>query len=125
KRRYVSVLKKALRQNLSEEDFLTMVEKEVKACGFDHPGTSERNLHTKGGYQSMQFTCRQLVKYKNPFMSEFTQLRKAAKKVQDENELAQKILTMDVSLIARDIRFFYPYEVQIVDLEAHKINTEG
>jgi uncharacterized protein (TIGR04562 family) len=125
RRRYAGVLKKAMRQGLDEQSFLKMVEEEVQACPLNKKGSEDRNLHTKGGYQSLQFTCRQLVKYKNPFMSEFTQLRKAAKKVQDENELAQKILTMDVSLIARDIRFFYPYEVQIVDMEAHKINTEG
>src|SRR5690606_6646723 len=125
KRRYVGVLKRALRNQMNEADFLKMAEEEVNACSLMQGGPSDRNLHTKGGYQSLQFTCRQLVKYKNPFMAEFSALRKAAKKVQDENELSQKILTMDVSLIARDIRFFYPYEVQIVDLEAHKINTEG
>lgn len=124
KRRYVGAMKKALRQDLSEDDFLKMVEADIRDCAI-HPAGTDRNIHTKGGYQSLQFTCRQLVKYKNPFMSEFTQLRKAAKKVQDENDLAQKILSMDLSLIARDIRFFYPYEVQIVDMEAHKINTEG
>lgn len=125
KRRYVSALKRSMREGLSEQEFVSLLEREVQACGFDGKESSDRNLHTKGAYQSLQFTCRQLVKYKNPFMSEFSQLRKAAKKVQDENELAQKILTMDVSLIARDIRFFYPYEVQIVDIEAHKVNTVG
>lgn len=125
KTRYIGVLKKAIRQGLNEEEFLALAEREVHDCYHGKTGASDRNLHTKGGYQSLQFTCRQLVKYKNPFMSEFTQLRKAAKKVQDENELAQKILSMDVSLIARDVRFFYPYEVQIVDEEAHKVNTEG
>ncbi|PIP90903.1 MAG: hypothetical protein COW01_01055 [Bdellovibrionales bacterium CG12_big_fil_rev_8_21_14_0_65_38_15] len=125
KRRYVASIKTAMRKDYSEEQFITLLEQEVQACAFGKGGPTDRNLHTKGGYQSLQFTCRQLVKYKNPFMSEFTQLRKAAKKVSDENDLAQKILSMDVSLIARDIRFFYPYEVQIVDVEAHKVNTEG
>src|SRR5690606_10570551 len=72
KRRYLGLMKKALRQNLSEEEFLTLVEQEVRACSLN-ANSSDRNLHTKGGYQSLQFTCRQLVKYKNPFMSEFTQ----------------------------------------------------
>ncbi len=27
--------------------------------------------------------------------------------------------------MARDIRFFYPYEVQVVDVDAFKENTEG
>ena len=42
-----------------------------------------------------------------------------------ESELAKKVLSLDVSLIARDIRFFYPFEVQIMDEESNKINTEG
>ena len=43
----------------------------------------------------------------------------------EENELARKVLSMDVSLVARDIRFFYPYEIQIVDQDAYKENTQG
>ena len=27
--------------------------------------------------------------------------------------------------MAKDIRFFYPFEVQIVDKENHKLNTKG
>ena len=37
----------------------------------------------------------------------------------------KKVLSLDMSLIARDIRFFYPYEVQIVDKEGNKKNTKG
>ena len=48
-----------------------------------------------------------------------------ARSANEESELAKKILAMDVSLIARDIRFFYPYEVQIVDEESHRNNTQG
>lgn len=48
-----------------------------------------------------------------------------AKEVGEDNPLAQKLLNMDISLISRDIRFFYPYEVQIIDELAHKNNSEG
>ena len=48
-----------------------------------------------------------------------------AKEVEAPNELSQKILGMDVALISRDIRFFYPYEIQILDIQSHKTNTEG
>jgi uncharacterized protein (TIGR04562 family) len=57
-------------------------------------------------------------------LQEFHDLRKDAKE-NSENELAKKILNLDVSLIARDIRFFYPFEVQVVDEKSHKGNTEG
>ena len=68
KRRYVASIKTAIRKEYTEEEFINLLEKEVQACAFDKADSSDRNLHTKGGYQSLQFTCRQLVKYKNPFM---------------------------------------------------------
>ena len=51
-------------------------------------------------------------------------LRKLAKEATDD-ELAKKVLSLDASLIAKDVRFFYPFEVQIVDEESHRINSEG
>ena len=45
--------------------------------------------------------------------------------IEKDKTLAKKILNMDMSLIARDVRFFYPFEVQIVDKDAHKENSEG
>ena len=39
--------------------------------------------------------------------------------------LAKKVLALDTSLLARDIRFFYPYEIQIMDRDSYKINTDG
>ncbi len=124
KEKHQSVLRMALRNKMTELDFLKAMEEEVRKCMPMKEG-ADRNAHSLAKYQSIQFTCRQLIKYKNPFLSEFKSLRKMAKEKGDEDELATKVLAMDMSLIARDIRFFYPYEVQIVDAEAHKNNTEG
>ncbi len=122
KEKHSNLVKMALRNNMSEKKFLQAAEKEVKEClNFDD---KDRNSHSLNKYQSIQFTCRQLIKYKNPFLQDFNDLRKEAKESGDDN-LAKKILAMDVSLIARDVRFFYPFEVQIVDKESHKTNTEG
>ena len=67
-----------------------------------------------------------VINYKNPFLQDFNEVRKLAKNLGDnQNELSKKVLSLDISLIARDIRFFYPYEVQIVDKEGYKSNTEG
>mgnify|MGYP000200450099 CR=1 FL=1 len=122
KDRYQNVLKMSLRNNLVEDRFANAVEREISECGVKED--NERNSHTSSQYQSIQFTCRQLIKYKNPFLQEFHDLRKDAKD-EPENDLAKKILNLDVSLIARDIRFFYPFEVQVVDEKSHKENTEG
>lgn len=127
KEKHGRLLKKAIREQLSEEKFLTSMEKALEKSPV---GVSDDriNKHTSTSYQSIQFTCRHLIRYKNPFLNDFSELRKEAKKiskVDKENELAKKVLEMDMSLISRDIRFFYPYEVQIVDEKAHQINSEG
>lgn len=123
KEKHSNLIKFALRNGLSEEKFIEAMEREVLESSFGAEA-EDRNSHSLTGYSAIQFTCRHLIKYKNPFLQDFIEVRKEAKR-QREGDLAKKILSMDYSLIARDVRFFYPYEVQIVDKEAHKINSEG
>ena len=119
------VIKMALRNNLSEDRFVAAMEREILDCNLQGE-TNERNKFTSKSYQSIQFTCRQLIEYKNPFLQEFNELRRIAKKLDpDENELARRVLNMDISPVARDIRFFYPYEIQIVDNTAFQENSQG
>jgi len=119
------LLKMAIRNNLTEDRFVAALEREIWNCPLQKLD-NEHNKFSSKSYQSIQFTCRQLIEYKNPFLAEFNDLRKIAKGLNPEsNELARKILSMDHSLVARDIRFFYPYEVQVVDKEAFKENTVG
>ncbi|MDD4973027.1 MAG: TIGR04552 family protein [Bacteriovorax sp.] len=119
------VIKMAFRNNLSEERFVAAMEREIQECHLQGE-SRERNKFTSKSYQSIQFTCRQLIEYKNPFLQEFNDLRRIAKSLNsDENELARRVLNMDISLVARDIRFFYPYEIQIVDNDAYRENSQG
>lgn len=120
-----STIRKAIKEEWGEDLFLQKAEECVHEASVLPGDVQMRNEHTSKSYQSIQFTCRQLIKYKNPFLQDFNELRKQAKKSSEESELAKKLLNMDVSLIARDVRFFYPYEVQIIDEQAHKNNTEG
>jgi len=124
KKKYSGIVKMAIRNNLSEERFLAAVNREINECSFFEGTESERNAHTSKNYQSIQFTCRQLIKYKNPFLTEFLSIRKEAKKDAD-SPISQRIMNLDTSLIARDVRFFYPYEVQVVDDLSHNQNTQG
>lgn len=125
KEAHQKVLKMAIRNNLTEERFVAAMDREC----VNNPqvsGDNKRNNFSSNEYKSIQFTCRQLIEYKNPFLQEFNELRKIAKSSDPEtNDLARKILNLDHSLVARDIRFFFPYEVQVVDEEAFKENTEG
>ena len=119
------VIKMALRNNLSEDRFVAAMEREILECNLQGEA-SERNKFTSKSYQSIQFTCRQLIEYKNPFLQEFNDLRRIAKNLNaEDNELARRVLSMDISLVARDIRFFYPYEIQVVDKVAFQENSQG
>jgi uncharacterized protein (TIGR04562 family) len=121
--KHKAIIKLAIRNKLSEEEFLSALDEEAMKCHTDPQ--SERNSHTSKKYQSIQFTCRQLIKYKNPFLSNFTELRKMAKNQDEENAISKKILSMDISLISKEARFFYPFEVQLMDKFAQKNNSEG
>jgi uncharacterized protein (TIGR04562 family) len=57
-------------------------------------------------------------------MSSFNEVRKLALK-DKESAVAQALLGLDTSAISRDVRFFYPFEVQITDYESHLKNTQG
>ncbi len=81
------------------------------------------NAHTSKEYRAVHFTSRQLIKYQNPFLKELNNIRQTASK--EDGQLADAILNLQTKDIAQSIRFFYPFEVQITDLESHNINTEG
>jgi uncharacterized protein (TIGR04562 family) len=57
-------------------------------------------------------------------MASFNEVRKLA--IRDkENPISQALLNLDTSAISRDVRFFYPFEVQITDNESHLKNSQG
>jgi len=111
-----------LRNQLSEDDFYTKLNNLIEGSA---PGElSHENRHSSDEYRAIHFTGRQLIKYRNPFMSSFNEVRKQALK-DKENPLSQSLLHLDTTPISRDIRFFYPFEVQLTDYESHLKNTMG
>ncbi len=125
KSRHKQLLKLAIRNHLSEDRLLQAMERESDECSSDDKEIGH-NLHTAKYYKSIQFTCRQLIKYINPFFHEFQDLRKSAKALKTpDDKLVKKIMSMNMSLIAGEIRFFYPFEIQVVDQQSHEENTVG
>ena len=124
KRQHYDILRMALRNDISEERFYQALNREIK----EPTQESDDNIHSHQNYRAIQFTGRHLIKYRNPFANEFMKLRSSAKEVSQQDEdniLAKQIMGMDHSLITQNVRFFYPFEVQIVDSETHKNNIEG
>lgn len=122
---YMPLIKDAIKKNLSEEEFISEMDKLTKESSFHSDELYKNNEHTSKEYQAIHFTCRQLIKYKNPFYQQFSNLRDYAKENEAQSEVVQKLLSLDTSSIAKDISFFYPFEVQITDSKSHKENTQG
>lgn len=124
KPKYRNLIKQTIKDKFSEEKFNTLAEKlieESRMLGAGH----KNNAHTADEYRAIHFTCRQLIKYQNPFYQNFSKIRAFAKKNDPNNEITRRLLELDTRTIAKDIRFFYPFEVQITDKESHLRNTEG
>lgn len=85
---------------------------------------SEANPHSSKDFHSIQFTCRQLVKYRSPIYDEVKALRGFVKTVEDP-ELKKALERVDYAHLAREQRFFYPFEVQIMDKANYEESESG
>ena len=124
RKRVYGLYKQAMKEQPSEDDFYQRMNSLIAECYPRHAHPSEKNIHSSEEYRAIHFTGRQLIKYRNPFMASFNEVRKLALK-DKENPLSQSLLSLDTSAISRDVRFFYPFEVQITDYESHLKNTQG
>lgn len=122
RKRTYTLYKESIRMQVSEDEFYQKLNNLIEDCSPIRPG--HENRHSSDEYKAIHFTGRQLIKYRNPFMSSFNEVRKLALK-DKENPLSQALLNLDTSPISRDVRFFYPFEVQITDYESHLKNTQG
>ncbi|MBD64043.1 MAG: hypothetical protein CME62_02475 [Halobacteriovoraceae bacterium] len=119
---YYPLLKRSIREKMSEEEFKAAAEELALKCNLHE---YKNNEHTSDDYSAIHFTCRQLIHYKNPFYAQFSEMRKFAKQTDPDHEITKKLLSIDTGAIAKDIRFFYPYEIQITDEVSHMENTKG
>lgn len=122
RRKIYSLYKEAIRNNMAEDVFYQRLNSLIEDCT---PSKAHHdNRHTLEEYRAIHFTGRQLIKYRNPFMSSFNEVRKQALK-DKQHPVSQALLSLDTSAISRDVRFFYPFEVQLTDYESHVKNTQG
>lgn len=93
-------------------------------------GAEGENPHTRDEYKSIQFTCRQLIKLRIPLYDELKDLRARAKALAADGDeavagLRAAIERIDLKSVQRELRFFYPYEVQVVDRASFEENERG
>lgn len=86
---------------------------------------SDDNPFSSEHYRAIQFTCRQLIKIKNPLSDHIRDLKQVARTLTLTPELSAAIEKVDQRYIQRVARFFYPFEVQVVDEQSYIENEKG
>jgi uncharacterized protein (TIGR04562 family) len=83
------------------------------------------NRHTSEHYRAIQFTCRQLIKLRNPLYDDLKELKSLVKSTPVDDDLMKTIDRIDLKYTQREVRFFYPFEVQVVDVKSAEENEKG
>ncbi len=84
----------------------------------------KRNPYTSGQYRSMQFTVRQLVSLVNPLYACMDQIEEQLELLHPEQR-ENPLIREPLQHARPQYYFFFPYEIQIVDVETHQNNMEG
>jgi uncharacterized protein (TIGR04562 family) len=94
-----------------------------------YPDCDPDNPHSSKFYRAIQFTCRQLIKFKNPVHDDLRDVRQLARQIEGGAETVKALLDridrIDLKKTPRELRFFYPYEVQLMDLQSYEENERG
>jgi uncharacterized protein (TIGR04562 family) len=89
------------------------------------PVVNPENPHSSEFYRAIQFTCRQLIKLRNFLYDDLKELKNLARIKSADEEISKIIERIDLKHIQREIRFFYPFEVQIMDQHSAEENERG
>jgi uncharacterized protein (TIGR04562 family) len=115
-----AAFKAGLELNVDEDQLQTKLE------GTPYPPSKDgSNQFSSDHYRAIQFTCRQLIKIKNSLADEIRELKQTSKGQEVDAALQSVIDKMDPRQIQRMIRFFYPFEVQVMDEVSFIENEKG
>jgi len=94
--------------------------------GVPHPqDKSIDNRFSSEHYRAIQFTCRQLIKLRNSVADQIRDLKQVSRSMILEPPLQSVVDKIDPKTIQKMIRFFYPFEVQVMDELSHIENEKG
>jgi uncharacterized protein (TIGR04562 family) len=111
------------RAELGQLDEAGLLEELHGACV--PPMVNPDNPHSSEFYRAIQFTSRQLIKLKNPLYEDVRELKALVRQKGAQEDLAKTVDRIDLKYVQREIRFFYPFEVQVVDSRSAEENEKG
>lgn len=121
KKRHAELME-ASRENMSEAQLIEQLEKAMHEQAVSPAG---ENPHTSVFYRSIQFTTRQLIRLKNPIYDDIRELKNLAKSGELDGKTKPAVDRIDLKFMQREIRFFFPYEIQVLDAKSAEENESG
>ena len=114
------LLARAERKEVTEQELLSQLE-----VAAHPPSANPDNPHSSEFYRAIQFTCRQLIKLRNPLYDDLKELKNLTRTKPRDEEIIRVTEKLELRHIQREIRFFYPYEVQLMDEKSAEENERG
>lgn len=85
----------------------------------------EWNRFSSTRYASIQFTCRQMIRFPNPLHERLREAQELARTCLDGEALREMTRVLSLEGVPSEMQFFFPYEVQILDKPSYEAATEG
>jgi uncharacterized protein (TIGR04562 family) len=117
--------REVLKQDLEEEALEERLDEVPYPEGKAQDAKAGINQFTSQHYRAIQFTCRQLIKIRNSLADEIRELKHASKGIEISPAFQAVIDKMDPRQVQRVIRFFYPFEIQVMDELSFIENEKG
>jgi uncharacterized protein (TIGR04562 family) len=105
-------------------DLYSQLKDYCEKAGPPNEGDKE-NPHSSRHYRAIQFTGRQLVRISNPLYDDLKAIKSAMKGKAVPEEIGRIVEGLDLKNLQKEIRFFYPFEVQVLDEASHTENLAG
>lgn len=124
RRTWREVEQAVLKGEFHNKEWVNEILEGALAKGYSEASSDIQNPFSSGNYQSIQFTCRQLIKFRSPVYDDIKSLRAKLRNSEDP-EIKALLDRLDLSSFTKEQRFFYPFEVQILDEKAHEEAESG
>ena len=93
--------------------------------GAPYPEAKGDNPFSSQHYRAIQFTCRQLIKIKSSLADEIRELKQMSRGLSLDKALLSVIEKINPKSVQRVVRFFYPFEIQVMDHLGYIENEKG
>lgn len=109
---------------LGDRDRMEELRERVESASFPGPPQPGINPHSASEYHAIQFTCRQQIRVDDHSVRSIEKTLGALRKEHPESNslITQLMRTLKPQ---KEIRFFFPFEVQVLDEETYRMTRTG